>query len=66
MVKKSTASAGETGLIPGLGRSHMCGNNYAPVPQLLSLCPGAGELQRLSLNALEHAAECEAHTAQLE
>ena len=36
MVKNPPTNAGETGLIPGLGRSHMLQHNEAPMPQLLS------------------------------
>ena len=53
MVKNLSASAGDTGLIPGLGRSHMLRDNYARVPQLQSLCAGAWELQLLSPDVLE-------------
>ena len=35
MVKNPTANAGDTGLIPALGRSHMPGSNTAHAPQLL-------------------------------
>ena len=37
VVKNPPANAGDTGLSPGLGRSHMPWGNYAHVPQLLSL-----------------------------
>ena len=37
VVKNPPANAGDTGFIPGLGRSHMPWNNKACVPQLLSL-----------------------------
>ena len=37
MVKKSPASAGDTGSIPGPGRFHMPQGNEIHVPQLLSL-----------------------------
>ena len=42
--KEFSASAGDTGLIPDLGKSHMPWSNQAHVPQLLSLCSGAWEL----------------------
>ena len=45
--KEFAASAGDTGSIPDLGKSHMPWSNQARVPQLLSLCSGAWELQRL-------------------
>ena len=48
VVKNPPASAGDTGLIPGPGRSHMPQSNQAHVPQLLSLCPRAHVLQLLS------------------
>ena len=51
------ASSGDTGLIPGRGRSHMPWINEAHVPQLLSLCSGVQQLQLLSL----HAATIEAY-----
>ena len=37
VVENLPASAGDTGLSPGLGRSHMPWSNWASVPQLLSL-----------------------------
>ena len=37
VVESLPANAGETGLSPGLGRSHMPWSNKARVPQLLSL-----------------------------
>ena len=37
VVKNLPASAGDTGSIPGPGRSHMPWSNWARVPQLLSL-----------------------------
>ena len=36
MVKNPPAKAGDTGSIPGPGRSHMLQDNYAHEPQLLS------------------------------
>ena len=53
------ASSGDTGLIPGPGRSHMPWSNQARVPQLPSLCSGVQELQLLSL----HAATMEAYAS---
>ena len=38
VVKNPPANAGDMGLSPGLGRSHMLQSNEARVPQLLSLC----------------------------
>ena len=37
MVENLPANAGDTGLSPGLGRSHMPRGNWAREPQLLSL-----------------------------
>ena len=37
VVENLPANAGDTGLSPGLGRSHMPRNNWAREPQLLSL-----------------------------
>ena len=37
MVENLPANAGDTGLSPGLGRSHMPWSNWAREPQLLSL-----------------------------
>ena len=51
------ANAGDTGLIPGPGISHMPQSNYARAPQLLSLCSRARVPQLLSL----HATTTEAH-----
>ena len=45
--KNPPASVGDTGSIPGLGRSHMLWSNYAPLPQLLNLGSRAWELQLL-------------------
>ena len=47
MVKNRPASAGETGLIPGPGRSHVPRSSSASTPQLLSPCSRARELQLL-------------------
>ena len=48
VVENLPASAGDTGLSPGLGGSHMPGSNWAREPQLLSLrvwslCSATGE-----------------------
>ena len=51
MVKNLPANAGDMGLSPGLGRSHMPRSNLARAPQLLSLCSRARELQLLRLHA---------------
>ena len=53
LVKNPPANAGDTGSVPGLGRSHMPQSNEASVPQLLSPGPGAQELQLLSPCVLE-------------
>ena len=37
VVENLPANAGDTGLSPGLGRSHMPRSNWARKPQLLSL-----------------------------
>ena len=47
MVENLPANAGDTGLSPGLGGSHMPRSGWAREPQLLSLrvgslCPAAG------------------------
>ena len=38
VVENLPANAGDMGLSPGLGRSHMPWSNWAREPQLLSLC----------------------------
>ena len=48
VVKNPPANAGDTGLIPGPGRSHMPQSNEARAPQLLSLCSRGDEPQLLS------------------
>ena len=48
VVESSPANAGDTGSIPGPGRSHMPRSNSACVPQLLSLCSRARKPQLLS------------------
>ena len=47
VVKNVPANGGDTSSIPGLWRSHMPWSNWTHVPQLLSLCSRAGELQLL-------------------
>ena len=47
MVKNPPANAGDTGLVPGPGRSHIVQSNEAHEPQLLSLCSRAWGLQFL-------------------
>ena len=47
VVKNPPANAGDTGLIPSPGRSHMPWGNKTWVPELLSLCSRASELQLL-------------------
>ena len=49
--KESIANAGDTGSIPGPGRSHIPRSYKACVPQLLSLCSRSGEPQLLSPHA---------------
>ena len=51
MVKNLPANAGDTGSIPGLGRSHMPRSNEAREPQLRSLHSRAHKAQLLSLRA---------------
>ena len=51
VVKNPPANAGDTGLSPGLGGSHMPWSNEACVPQLLSLRSGARVPQLLSPRA---------------
>ena len=58
VVENPPANAGDTGSIPDLERSHMWWSNYVRVPQLLSLCSRAGELQLLS----SHTTDSEAST----
>ena len=43
LVKNLPANAGDTGSIPGPGRSHMPRSNKASVPQILNLCAAATE-----------------------
>ena len=51
VVKNRPAKAGDTGLSPGPGRSHMPRSNQARAPQLLSLHSRAREPQLLSPSA---------------
>ena len=51
VVKNLPANAGDMGLSPGLGRSHMPRSNQARAPQLLSLHSRAHVPQLLSLSA---------------
>ena len=46
MVKNLPANAGDTGLIPGPGRSHMLQGNEAPTLQLLRMHAAATEACR--------------------
>ena len=48
VVGKPPANAGDTGSIPGPGRSHLLQSNQAHAPQLLSLHSGSREPQLLS------------------
>ena len=43
VVKNLPANVGDTGSIPGPGRSHVPWSNQARAPQLLSLCPATRE-----------------------
>ena len=47
VVRNLPVNAGDTGSIPGLGRSHMPQSNSAPVLQLLTLCSRVWEPQPL-------------------
>jgi len=67
------ANAGDMGLIPGLGGSHMPQSNKACVPQLLSLCSRARKPQlskpkcpRARALEQEKPPQGETHTRQLE
>ena len=51
MVKNLPADAGDTSLIPGLGRYHRVRSSKARVPQLQSQCPRAEEPQLPSPHA---------------
>ena len=62
VVKNLPANAGDRGSIPDLARSHMLRTNEAHEPQLLSLCPRAGEPPLLS----PPAATTEDHALELE
>ena len=53
VVKNLPANAGDTGLIPDLGRSHMPRSNQAHAPQLLNLYFRAWEPQLLKAALLE-------------
>ena len=53
VVKNPPASAGDTGLTPGLGRSHMPRSNWARALQLLRLRSRAREPQLLKPVCLE-------------
>ena len=48
VVKNPPANAGDTGSIPAPERSHVWWSNWVRVPQVLSLCSRAGDLQLLS------------------
>ena len=48
MVKNPPVNAGDNGLIPSVGRSHIQWSSEAHVPRLLRLSSGAWELQLLS------------------
>ena len=52
------ANAGDTGLIPGLGRFHMGWGSWAPAPQLLSLRALEPELCRRRSHRNEKPAHC--------
>ena len=54
VVKNPPANAGDMGLSPGPGRSHMLRSNKAHAQQLLSLHSRAHEPQLLSLHAANY------------
>ena len=67
MVKNLPCNAGNTGSIPGSGRSHMSQGNEAYTPQLLSLPSGDHELQKekpLQREAYAQQVESKAHRQQ--
>ena len=61
-VSSLPARAGDTGLVPGPGKSHMLWGKKAHAPQLLSLCSRAWELQLLSPHGSPRALERMLHT----
>ena len=52
--KNPRALAGDPGSIPGSGRNHRSQSNLAHVPQLLSLCSKAHEVQLLKLKCYNY------------
>ena len=66
MVENLPANAGDTGLIPGLGRSHMPQSNSAREPQLLNLRATITEARAPRARALqqEKPPQWEAHALQ--
>ena len=52
--KNPRALAGDPGSIPGSGRNHRSQSNLAHVPQLLSLCSKAHEVQLLKLKCCNY------------
>ena len=66
VVKNLPANAGDTGSIPGSGRSHALWSNQARVPQLLSLCTTTTEAHAPRARALqqEKPLQWEAHAPQ--
>ena len=73
MVKNLPANAGDVGLIPDPGRSHVLRSNKTYTPQLLNLCSRAQELQllkpehpRVRASQQEKPPQCESLTLQLE
>ena len=53
MVKNPPPNAGDTGSIPGLGRSHMPQSNQARAPQLLSPCAATTKARAPRARALQ-------------
>ena len=53
VVKNPPTNAGDMGLSPGLGRSHMPWSNESHAPQLLSLCATTTEVHAPRAHALQ-------------
>ena len=66
VVENLPANAGDTGSIPGAGRSHMPRSNWVHVLQLLSLCATTTEARKPRARALqqEKPPQWEAHEPQ--
>ena len=69
VVKHPPASAGDMGLIPAAGRSHMLKGNEAHAPQLLNPCAwslGSAGREATAMRGLPIARERSPHSLQLE